>query len=169
MRDQDRKFCGEAKGDTMNVRKIFILAIAALGGVAFAAPSPDPNPAARDGLVPVQTRDLDELYLRPSSDLASYRKVIIDPVQVSFDRNWMRKMNEYRDVTRWVSKDDARRIAEEMASSLGNIVADEFKARGYEIASAPGPGVLRLSPSAVDLFVNTLDAQPPGITKTFTR
>ena len=29
--------------------------------------------------------------------------------------------------------------------------------------------MLRLSPAAVDLFVNTLDAQPPGINKTFTR
>jgi hypothetical protein len=153
----------------MNVRTIFILAIASFGGVAFAAPSPDPNPAARDGLVPVQTRNLDELYLRPRSDLASYRKVIIDPVQVAFDKNWMRKMNDTRDTTLWVSEDDARRIAAEMASSLGSIVADEFKARGYEIVAAPGPGVLRLTPSAVDLFVNAPDARPPGNTKTFTR
>jgi len=153
----------------MNAKTLFILAIATLGGAAFAAPSPQPAPATRDSLVPVQTRNLDEFYLRPDANLASYRKVIIDPVQVSFDSNWMRKMNDTRDVTRWVSKDDARRIAEEMASSLGNIVAGEFKARGYEIAAAPGPGVLRLSPAAVDLFVNTLDAQPPGINKTFTR
>ena len=136
----------------MNAKALFILAIATLAGAAFAAPPPQPAPAARDSLVPVQTRNLDEFYLRPDANLASYRKVIIDPVQVSFDRNWIRKMNDTRDVTRWVSKDDARRIAEEMASSLGNIVAGEFKARGYQIAAAPGPGVLRLSPAAVDLF-----------------
>jgi hypothetical protein len=153
----------------MNFQTMSVLAIAALGATAFAAPSPQSSPGAPDSLVPVQTRNLDEFYLRPNANLASYRKVMIDPVQVSFDNGWMRKMNETRDLSARVTKDDAREIAEDMASSLGNIVATEFKARGYEIATAPGPGVLRLSPSAIDLFVNTPEKQPPGITRSFIR
>ncbi len=153
----------------MNVQTIFILAIMAVAGAAMAAPPQEAAPPTPDSLVPVHSRNLDEFYLRPNADLASYRKVMIDPVQVAFDKGWMRKMNDTRDVTLWVSKDDARRIAEEMASSLGSIVAEAFKARGYEIAPAPGPGVLRLAPSAIDLFVNAPDARPPGNTKAFTR
>jgi len=29
----------------------------------------------------VQSRNLDELYLRPNADLAAYRKVLIEPVR----------------------------------------------------------------------------------------
>jgi Protein of unknown function (DUF3313) len=153
----------------MNFQTIFVLAIAALGATAFAAPGPQSSSGAPDSLVPVQSRNLDEFYLRPNANLASYRKVMIDPVQVSFDKEWMRKMNDTRDLSLRVTKDDAREIAEDMASSLGNIVASEFKARGYEIATAPGPGVLRLQASAIDLFVNTPEKQPPGIARSFTR
>jgi hypothetical protein len=35
-------------------------------------------------------------------------------------------------------------------------LADALRTRGYEIVTAPGPGVLRLSPHVTGLYVNAL-------------
>ena len=50
-----------------------------------------------------------------------------------------------RDVSRWLTPRDAQQITDEAAASLAPVVTEVFKAQGYEIVAAPGPGVLRLS------------------------
>ena len=152
----------------MNFQALFVLSIAAVFGVAFAAPAT--SVTAYDGLVPVKSRQLDELHLRPDAELAGYRRIMIDPVQVEFRDDWLQNMNYYtRNPSRWLGKDDAHRIAEDTAASLRDSVAEAFKARGYEIVAAPEAGVLRLSPSATDLYVYAPDRHSPWGTKTFTR
>src|SRR6266545_4624477 len=73
----------------MNLRALFVLAIGGLGA-AVTAPSQAATPPTYEGLVSVRSWNLDELYLRPNADLASYRKVVIDPVQVRFREDWNR-------------------------------------------------------------------------------
>jgi hypothetical protein len=46
---------------------------------------------------------------------------------------------------------------------MASAVAAAFGARGYQIVTVPGPGVLRLSPTVTDLFVNAPDVPAPGI------
>lgn len=146
----------------MKPRLLFGFCIALAVGAAFAA--------LPDGLVAVQSRYLDEVHLRPNADLAGYRRVLIDPVAVELSRDWLRNMNAYnRSPSRWIGPDEARRIAMETTSSLESSVAEAFKARGYEIVAAPGPGVLRLSPRVADLSINAPDGLSPWRTKTFTR
>jgi len=157
------------KEASMNLQAFLVLSLVSLGGAAFAVPSHAAGPVMRDGVVPVQSLSLDELYLRPNADFADYRRVMIEPVQVEFHKAWMRDMNGTRGVPPQISQGDVRRIAEETASSLGSIVAEAFKARGYEIAAAPGPGVLRLSPRVTDLYINAPDVLPPGRTKSLAR
>jgi hypothetical protein len=136
--------------------------MAVVAGAAFAA--------TPDELVPVQSRYLDKVYLRPSADLAAYRRVLIDPVQVEIRNDWLTHMNAYnRDVSRWVGPEVGLRIARDTASSLQGILAEAFKARGYEIVAAPEPGVLRVSPGVIDLYVNAPDRFSPWRVKTFTR
>ncbi len=83
--------------------------------------------------------------------------------------DWQKNLNYTRNVSRWVGPEDAKRMAAEAAASLESIVTQTFKARGYEIASAPEPGVLRLSARIADLYVNAPDRYSPWTTKTFTR
>lgn len=149
----------------MNLQALFIVCVAAIAGAAFAA---EPQ-AANEGLVAVQSRNLDELYLRPNADLAAYRKVLIDPVRAEVRSDWQKNLNTTRNVSRWVGPEDAKRMAAEAAASLEGTIAQTYKARGYEIAAAPEPGVLRLSASIADLYVNAPDRYSPWTTKTFTR
>jgi hypothetical protein len=156
-------------GVTMNLHTIFVLSIATLGA-AVAAPSEAASPATYEGLAAVQSRDLDELYLRPNADLAAYRKIVIDPVQVTFRKDWNKDFVDPHGSMRRLSQDDVRRIVDDTASALQSAVGEAFRARGYEIAAAPGPGVLRLSPSVTDLYVNAAeDLARGGTTKSFTK
>ena len=153
----------------MILRAFFVLCVAVLGAAACAAQPQTPSEAAREGLVAVQSRNLDELYLRPNADLAAYRKVLIDPVRAEIRGDWQKNLNYTRNVSRWVGPDDAQRIAADVASTLESTIAETYKARGYEITAAPEPGVLRLSARIADLYVNAPDRFSPWNVKTFTR
>jgi hypothetical protein len=152
----------------MKRQAILILSIVTLASTAFAAPSQAPSAVMHDGLVPVHSRNLDKFYLRPNADLTGYNKVMIDPIQVEFSKNWLGSVNDSRYVAR-IRPEDAQRIADETTANAGGIVADAFRARGYEIATAPGAGVLRLTPRVTELYVNAPDVFPPGVTRSFAR
>ncbi len=98
----------------------------------------------------------------------SRRAVVIAPVQVAFDKNWLPNMNPSRGRTHSVDAEDARRIAADMAASLHSALDEAVRARGFDVVSS-APGALRLSASIEDLYVNAPDVQAPGITKTFVR
>jgi hypothetical protein len=98
----------------------------------------------------------------------SRRTVVIAPVQVAFDKNWLPNMNQSRGVVHSVDAEDARRIAADMAASLHSALGEAVRARGFEVVSS-APDAVHLSASIEDLYVNAPDIQAPGITKTFVR
>jgi len=147
----------------MNVRAFVAVVFASIAGIAAASS----QAATAEGLVAVHSRNLDELYLRPDANLAEYRKVMIDPVRVGIHKDWL-QYGAYQAV-RPVGEENAKRIAYEIATDAQANIADAFKARGYQIVSAPGPGVLRLSPAVADLYVNAPDRLSSFRTKAFTR
>ena len=92
----------------MKLKAYLVVIMAALGGAtALAAPYETTAPASYDGLVAVQTRNLDKLYVRPNADLARYQAVMIDPVTVEFSKNWNRSVNDPRYTTR-IRPEDAQ-------------------------------------------------------------
>jgi hypothetical protein len=141
----------------------FAAALIALLSVAPWASPGAAERAAQDGLVPVKDRNLDRVLVRPGAELASYRKIMLDPVDVSWRKGWEKDAGGPTRATRGLSTDDARHIAAEAAASLRKIFSDTFRARGYEIVTAPGPGVLRLTPRLRDFYVNAPSKMAPGV------
>jgi hypothetical protein len=150
---------------SMKLRILLMLSFLALSGLALAAP----QPAAPfgQGLVNWLSKNLDEVDVRPGTDLAAYRKVMIDPAQVSMQKGWLKSINQTRDVSRWLVPADQKEITDNMTESMNRVVADTFRSRGYEVVSAPGPGVLRLTPSVVDLWLNAPDVPSANLTREF--
>jgi len=72
-----RDLAENRKGVAMNLQTLFIVCVTALGGRPL-RPSPKRRAGADEGLVALQSWNLDELYLRPNAELAGYRKVLID-------------------------------------------------------------------------------------------
>ncbi len=147
----------------------FIAAVVAVGGTVLMTSSWVADAASADGLVAVRSSNFDELYVRPNADLAGYRKVVIDPPQIAFRKDWNQSEQDYRGKTRRLPSADVRSIAEDMTSVMQSSITEAFKARGYEVVRSPGPGVLHLIPTAAEVYVNAGDETPPGATKLFTK
>lgn len=152
----------------MNSRALTILSLL-VAGIVVAAPIRAGTVATPDGLAPVRSSNLDELYLRPGVNFAAYRKIMVDPVPVTFHPNWLKYSYYPREIVRPVSEDEVTRIAEDTGSTAYESIADAFRTRGYEIVTSAAPGVLRLSPSVADLYVNAPTRSSPYPIKTFTR
>ncbi|HTR58231.1 MAG TPA: DUF3313 family protein [Casimicrobiaceae bacterium] len=152
----------------MSFRTLAVVCTVLLG-IAFAATSQAQAtaPSAPDGLAAWLSKNFDEVYVRPNTDFAGYRKVIIDQPQVAFQKGWLKSLNRTRDVSRWLSQDDERRITDDMAAGMGRVFTDVFRTQGYEVAAAPGPGVLRLTVNVNDVFLNAPDVPAAGPTRLF--
>jgi hypothetical protein len=142
----------------MRTPRLFVPLLAALAATllaqAYAATDPD-------GLTAVKSPTLDQVYLRPTVDLAAYHKVIVEPARVETQKGWRKSINQQREPSRWLTAEDEREMVDSAAAGMTKAVRAAFEAKGFEVVTAPGPGVLRIAPSTMDLFVNAPDAITP--------
>jgi len=121
-----------------------------------------------DGLVKVEAKKLDEVYLLPQADFREYAKVLIDPTEVSFRKNWQRDQNfDASDLSTQVTNSDARRILNEAQASFDKLFAETYTKDGFEVVTAPGPDVLRISTAIVNLDVTAPDTMSAGLDRTY--
>lgn len=142
-----------------------LLVLGALGAALNAVPAQAAStlPPPFDELVQVRSRQLDMVYLLPGADFRPYKKVMIDPVQVSFRPDWQSRTNRSRGAPRGISDADAEQISQAARTGFEEIFAAAFKRKGYEVVTSPGPDVLRLRPSVVNLFINAPQPTTPGM------
>lgn len=147
-------------------RMKLILAAAAL---AFcAAPSLAKAPASWDGLVNVKAKRLALAYLLPHADFRAYTKVMLDPAEVAFAKNWQRDYNmSSASLGGRITDKDMRDAIVEAQASLDKIFAERFAEEGYQVVTEPGPDVLRLSLGIADLTVNAPDKLVAGRSTTY--
>ena len=131
----------------MNLRMITLVCAATIGAAtAFAQPQPA-SPTIGNELVKWITQTFDEAYVKPEANLASYRKVMLDQPQIVFRKNWLKDINNTRDVSRWLTPADQQKYIDDMSAGMGQTFSEVFRSRGYEVVTAPGPGVLRVTPT----------------------
>lgn len=137
----------------------FFVLLATAGVNAMAA---DPPPATTpDGLERVKNSRLDLVYRRPGVDLSGYTKILLDPVEVAFKKQWTRDFRE-------VSKHDRERIRSELAKEFQVVFTEELQTGGgYQIVSEPGEDVLRVTAGIFDLYINAPDTMSPGRSRTY--
>ena len=146
----------------MRTQRYFVALLAAVAAGVFASAFATINPAS-EGLAAVQSSTLDEVYLRPAVDLAGFRKVMVDPARVETFKGWRKSINQQREPSRWITVEEEQNMTRTAATVMTEAVARAFRDRGFEIVTAPGPGVLRVSPSTPDLFVNAPDTVTPTL------
>jgi hypothetical protein len=109
---------------------------------------------SRDGLELVEARRGDGvaiLYVRPGTTLTAYKRIMLDPVEVAFDKSWKPRPA--------VSAQDRERIQRELAQEFRVIFADELETKGgYQIAETAAPDVLRVAAAIADLYI-----EMPGV------
>jgi hypothetical protein len=111
-----------------------------------------------DGLVRVDSRQLDHLYVLPGADFSSYKRVKIDPVDVSFSETWDPNANR-SPARRSLSDRDIENIKSSVATEFHRVFSDELTRNGYDVVEETGPDVLRVTPMIVNLYVAAPSAQ----------
>jgi hypothetical protein len=152
----------------LSVRLLPLLAALVLAPPAFAQSKPSglEEAMSHDGLQKIKVKGLDLVYARPGAALAGYDKVRLDPVEVSFAKNW----NPNGAGSRFKLSTEER---ESIRAGVAKIVYDEFvKAlqvkSGYQVVSESGPDVLRVKVVVANLYVNAPDTGGAGISRTYT-
>jgi hypothetical protein len=145
------------------------LAATALLALAFAGASfAEKPPETWDGLVEVKAKRVELAYLAPGADFRPYTKVMVDPTQVAFHKDWMKNMNQQRDLSRRTTPEDAEEILAAARSNFDDIFHEAFTKAGYTVASTPGPDVLRVATAVVNLYINAPDTMSAGRSRSYT-
>jgi hypothetical protein len=121
-----------------------------------------------DHLVRVDSKKLRAVYLLPGTDFSVYRKVMLDPPEAAFQKNWLRDFNRSnRSLSRRLSDADAQRILGQVSTGMQSVFSRAFTQGGYQVVTAPGPDVLRLRTAVIDLSVNAPDIMTAGRSRSF--
>lgn len=153
-------------------RKILIGSAAFLMAVTgpFYAVSGAKPPDNIEGLYKVHSKKFDTVYLLPGADFRPYTKVMFDTPEVAFKKNWQRDYNSNVVGTdRRISDQDAQKILDAARSGLTDVFSKTYTAGGYQVVTSPGPDVLRLKTSVVNLDVVAPDTLTAGRSRTFSR
>ena len=133
-------------------RSSCVVALLALSGLASIASAQAPE--SPDGLVKVTPRKMELAWLRPGADFRPYTKVIVSTTQVAFMPNWLRDYNFNATLNTRLSQAQANQIMAAAQTNFDQIFRDAFSKAGYEVVTAPGPDVLRVNSSILDLDLN---------------
>jgi len=142
---------------------VLMVVCCALLATAVEAKKP---PQEWDGLSLVKLKGVDAAYKLPGADFSIYTKIIIDPIQVAFAKNWDKEETFSKRKLTAQQLDEIKGKIQKVAEET---FAEEFgKKGGPQIVTEPGPDVLRFSSAIVDVWPNAVDTQEPGRNYVFT-
>ena len=128
------------------MRPLTVLAASFVVAYASAGYAADKPPETWDGLVEVKAKRVDIAFLAPGADFRPYTKLMVDPTQAAFDKDWMKSMNDRRDISRMVDDEKAQEILEAARTNFADVFHEAFSKAGYTTVDKPGPDVLRVTP-----------------------
>jgi len=117
-----------------------------------------------EGLVRVGIEGIQQVYARPGTRLSGYTKIMLDPINVSFRRDW-----DPRPGGQSVSSTEKQAIRDRLARELRDAFTRELERSGrYRVVSAPGTDVLRIQADVRDLYINAPDVPRAADIHTYT-
>ena len=151
----------------MKVSRLVAAIISSLMLVVPAADAKAP-PTEWDGLVRVASKRFSYVYLQPGADFRGYTKVMLDPTEVAFHKDWRKDYNRgHRSLSGQVSDQDVEEAVAKGIKASSDIFAKAWQAGGYQLASAPGPDVMRVTTGILNIRVSAPDKMTAGRTYTF--
>jgi hypothetical protein len=155
------------------MRSALLIAIAGLAAFGARAQSPSPTEPPdvadmlqqADNLERVHVKGLQTVYARRGASLAAYDSVLLEPIEISFHKNW--------DRTRVAGTPISAAEKLEIRNGLARILRDEFakslaKGDRYRVVDKPGETVLRIKPQIKDLYINAPDVPRAANVRTYT-
>jgi hypothetical protein len=143
---------------------LLVLCTVALAGCASSRTS---TPEEWDGLVLRPGTRLGAVFVKPDAEIPAYRSVKLDPVQVSFARNWDPNRGTRSQANR-LDAGDMAAIQAGLADLFREIFREELAAGGYQLVEEAGPDTMRVTAAVVDLYISAPDNMSAGRSRTYT-
>jgi hypothetical protein len=153
----------------MNRRAFAVTALAVLTLASATATATAGPPANWDNLVRVKGKRMQNVYLLPGADFRPYTKVMLDPTELAFKKNWARDYNSRttRSLSGRVSDADVEQMVEEGGKVATEIFTQSFNTGGFPVVATPGPDVLRVRTAIINLSVTSPDKMTAGRSRTY--
>jgi len=150
---------------SLPVRALLALCLVASGATALAASAKLEEAMAQGGLEKIKVKGIDLAFARPGAKLSAYDKVIVDPVNVTFARDWKPKKTGS---SLPLPEEDRERIRSSVAKAVHEEFVRELGAKStYQVVTSPGPGVLRVKPDVMNLYVSAPDTGGAARSRTY--
>ena len=144
---------------TIRAIQALLLASTLAAASALAATNPIDEISTADGLTKINVKGYDLAYVRKGESIAPYTKIMLDPVEVAFHKNW--------DPTRPGSHLKlGKNERESIRTGVGKVVQEEFENTlkgSYQLTSEPGPDVMRVRAKVLNLIANAPDTRQAGV------
>jgi hypothetical protein len=153
----------------MTIRRLAVACVVLLiaGGSATAIQAAKP-PATWDNLVLAKSKRFQRVYLLPDADFRPYTKVMLDPTEVAFRKNWVKDYNNSASsLGRRMDDQQAQRIIDQVRKGFGDSFAKAYAKAGITVVQTPGPDVLRVRTGVVDLAINAPDVPTAGRSRSY--
>jgi hypothetical protein len=150
-----------------SARIVVLLAATLLLTPVFGASNFDLEAAmSHDGLRKISVKGIDLVYARPGATLAGYSRVKLEPIEVSFHKDWDPTMSRSRIK---LSAEDRENIRTGVSKIVYEEFVKELQNKGsYQVVNEAGPDVLRVKTNIVNLFVSAPDTGTVGRSRTYT-
>lgn len=151
------------------MKRLALFTAAIAGASMLAGPAVFAKPPTNwDGLVQVKSKRFDLVYLQPGADLRGYTKVLVEPTEIAFAKNWQRDYNRSsRALSTRVSDRDVQEAITDGVRAANDIFTDAWTKGGYVVVTVPGPDVLRIKTGIVNITVNAPDRPTAGRSYSF--
>lgn len=146
-----------------------LVASALLGWALIASSVANSAPPVEwDGLQRVPSKRFDLVYLQPGANFRNYTKVMIQPTEVAFRKNWRRDYNSgTRDLGGRVSDRDVEEAVAKGVQAATDIFRNTWSKRGYAVVDSPGPDVLKVTTGVLNISVSAPDVRTSARSRTF--
>jgi hypothetical protein len=151
-------------------RRRFWIACAASSLAAGLAPAAAAAkaPETWDHLVKVKSKRLELVYLAPGADFRPYKRVMLDPTEVAFEKNWRRDYNNTTmGLSQRVSETELEKLIAQGVVAAGDLFAAAWTEGGYPVVTAPGADVLRVRTGIMNIRVTSPDRPMAGRSTSF--
>ena len=91
-----------------------------------------------DGLVEVKPKRLDAAYLLPGADFRPYKKLMLDPVEVAFQKDWAEDYNrDAATLSQRLDQSDIDKIAQAARDGFTEVFNEAYQKAGLEVVTTP--------------------------------
>jgi len=121
----------------------------------------DAPEVTEDGLVRVDSTPRAGVYRLPVATFHQYQRVMLAPITITFKKGWKQKHPE-------LNAEERAKLSADLAFTFHQELVKELVTRGgYQIAKEPGPDVLRVEATAVNVDVTAPEASLGHMQKTY--